>query len=246
MLRCACEERTQSQHENISVSLRQGVATIAPAASCQWEALLATTVADVPLRRLRRDRAAVRPQGISRAYETCWARMTIRVVMRHTVSVGLLLLSGCEATRNMGNDFARLTSPQPPSAQPKKKPAAAGSAATASPRRLPLPKSPPSATETAAAAPAPRSSDAPAVTFAGKSESEIRAMLGTPTSEEERPPGKRWRYRDGQCTLDVQLYPDVQTKQFGTLAYEVKSDDNTDEGKRLCLAQFQSRVQARN
>ena len=60
------------------------------------------------------------------------------------------------------------------------------------------------------------------------------------------PPAKRWRYRDGQCTLDVQLYPDVQTKQFGTLAYEVKSDDNTDEGKRLCLAQIQSRVQARH
>jgi hypothetical protein len=84
------------------------------------------------------------------------------------------------------------------------------------------------------------------VVLSGKSENEIRAMLGTPTSEEERSPGKRWRYRDGQCTLDVQLYPDVQTKQFGTLAYEVKSDDNSDEGKRLCLAQFQSRVQARN
>ncbi|MCC2690472.1 MAG: hypothetical protein K0S21_3275 [Rhizobiaceae bacterium] len=70
-------------------------------------------------------------------------------------------------------------------------------------------------------------------------------MLGAPTSEEDRPPGKRWRYRDGQCTLDVQLYPDVQTKQFGTLAYEVKSDDNTDEGKRVCLAQLQSRAQTR-
>ena len=61
-------------------------------------------------------------------------------------------------------------------------------------------------------------------------------MLGAPTSEEDRPPGKLWRYRDGQCTLVVQLYPDVQTRQFGTLAYEVKSDDNTDEGKRVCTA----------
>ena len=88
--------------------------------------------------------------------------------------------------------------------------------------------------------------DGAAVTLSGKSEAELRDVLGTPTSEEDRPPGKRWRYRDGQCTLDVQLYPDVQTKQFGTLAYEVKSDDNTDEGKRLCLAQIQSRVQARH
>src|SRR5262249_32730556 len=94
-------------------------------------------------------------------------------------------------------------------------------------------------------APARSPSDGAAVALAGKSEDELRALLGAPTSEEDRPPGKRWRYRDGQCTLDVQLYPDVQTKQFGTLAYEVKSDDNTDEGKRLCLAQLQSRVQAR-
>ena len=80
----------------------------------------------------------------------------------------------------------------------------------------------------------------------GKSETELRAVLGAPTSEEERPPGKLWRYRDGQCTLVVQLYPDIKTKQYDTLAYEVKSDDNTDEGKRVCLAQLQSRASARH
>ena len=74
---------------------------------------------------------------------------------------------------------------------------------------------------------------------------EIRALLGPPTEEVERPPGKQWRYQDGQCTLYVQLFPDIQTKQFGTLSYAVKSDNDTDEGTRLCLAQFQSRVQAR-
>ena len=39
------------------------------------------------------------------------------------------------------------------------------------------------------------------------------------------------------------LYPDVETKQFGALAYEVKSHDDTDEGKRACTAQLQSRAQ---
>ena len=103
----------------------------------------------------------------------------------------------------------------------------------------------PSAASDAAANPlAPSPAHGPAVQLAGKSEDELRALLGSPTNEEDRPPGKRWRYRDRQCTLDVQLYPDVRTKQFETLAYEVKSDDNTDEGRRLCLAQLQSRVQA--
>ena len=32
-------------------------------------------------------------------------RMTIRSLVRHTVGVGLLLLSGCEAARNMRDDF---------------------------------------------------------------------------------------------------------------------------------------------
>ena len=118
--------------------------------------------------------------------------------------------------------------PRPPASATLATPPASGeAAATDTPQR----RSPP---------------DGAAVTLSGKSEAELRDMLGTPTSEEDRPPGKRWRYRDGQCTLDVQLYPDVQTKQFGTLAYEVKSDDNTDEGKRLCVAQIQSRVQARH
>ena len=101
------------------------------------------------------------------------------------------------------------------------------------------------AADAAANLPAQPPPSGPAVSLAGKSENELRALLGSPASEEDRPPGKRWRYRDGQCTLDVQLYPDVQTKQFGTLAYEVRSDDNTDEGRRLCLAQLQSRLQAR-
>jgi glucose/arabinose dehydrogenase len=173
--------------------------------------------------------------------------MAIRSLARHGITVGLLLLSGCEAARSMRDDFNRLTSSQ--AAAQKAQPARSTNA-PARPRPAPAT---PTSQEASAAPSAPVSDEppasviaAPAVSLAGKSEIELRAMLGAPTSEEDRPPGKRWRYRDGQCTLDVQLYPDVQTKQFGTLAYEVKSDDNSDEGKRLCLAQLQSRAQTRH
>jgi hypothetical protein len=177
--------------------------------------------------------------------------MTIRGLMTQTVGLGLLLMSGCQTARtNIGDDFARLmSSPQASTqsrstaGQPTARPRTTVSTATAAPS---TPTNPASAAAEAgpSVASASPSSNGATVALAGKSENELRAMLGAPTSEEDRPPGKRWRYRDGQCTLDVQLYPDVQTKQFGTLAYEVKSDDNTDEGKRLCLAQLQSRVQA--
>jgi hypothetical protein len=153
----------------------------------------------------------------------------------------------------MRDDFARLTSAQPTA---RKVQPARSVASTTRPRATPpaststdAPVDAPTTATTAVSddPPArPAATGGPALSLAGKSETELRAMLGAPTSEEDRPPGKRWRYRDGQCTLDVQLYPDVQTKQFGTLAYEVKSDDNTDEGKRVCLAQLQSRAQARH
>ena len=179
--------------------------------------------------------------------------------MRQTVGVGLLLLSGCEAARNMRDDLFRLTSSQPTaqksqsaksvaSTRPRTTPPASttDAAAVAATATSDEPPALPAATATSDEPPArPAATGSPALSLVGKSETELRAMLGAPTSEEDRPPGKRWRYRDGQCTLDVQLYPDVQTKQFGTLAYEVKSDDNTDEGKRVCLAQLQSRAQTR-
>ena len=69
-------------------------------------------------------------------------------------------------------------------------------------------------------------------------------MFGQPSSTEDRPPGKILHYRDGMCALDVRMFPDVQTRQFGTLSYEVKSDDNSDQGKRACLAQLRTRANA--
>jgi glucose/arabinose dehydrogenase len=193
-------------------------------------------------------RAAFGPHGLfTDSPRGSGSGMTINLV-RNSIAVGLLLLSGCEAARNMRDDFSRLASSQPAAqrSQPAK-----SVASTTRPRTASTASTSPDVPD---AAPATVSNNPPArpattggpLTLAGKSETELRAMLGAPTSEEDRPPGKRWRYRDGQCTLDVQLYPDVQTKQFGTLAYEVKSDDNTDEGKRVCLAQLQSRAQARH
>ena len=184
--------------------------------------------------------------------------MTIRSLVAQTVGVGLLLLTGCEASRNMRDDLLRLasfpaqksqsaksvTSTRPRTTPPASTTDAAAVAATATSDE---PPTLPAATATSNEPPVrPAATGNPALSLVGKSETELRAVLGSPTSEEDRPPGKWWRYRDGQCTLVVQLYPDVQTKKFGTVAYEVKSDDNTDEGKRVCLVQLQSRAQTRH
>jgi glucose/arabinose dehydrogenase len=168
-------------------------------------------------------------------------RMTLGFLATRTLGAGLgmLLLSGCEAMRA---DFARLTSPTPAAATTARKPSPPPAARPVKPVAV--------AAATAAAstlAPAPDApvAEGPPPVLTGLRESELRAMLGPPTSEENRPPGKQLRYRNGKCTLDIQLYPDVETKQYGTLAYKVKSDDDTDEGRRLCLAQLRSRIPAR-
>jgi hypothetical protein len=166
-------------------------------------------------------------------------------LFKQTLGVGfLLLLSSCQVARNAQSDLNRLVNSDP-LASPKPKPAASAPR-TATAAAAPKPATTAEPAEPAvASAPAKLTTTAAPVDLIGKSEGELRTLLGPPTSVEERAPGKTWHYREGQCTVDIQLYPDVQTKQFGTLAYEVKSDDNTDEGKRGCLAQLQSRAQAK-
>ena len=163
-------------------------------------------------------------------------------LFKQTLGVGfLLLLSGCQVARNAQSDLNRLVNSDP-FASPKPAASAPRSATAAAP---PKPVATPEPAVASAPAPAKLTTTATPVELIGKSEGELRTLLGPPTSVEERAPGKTWHYREGQCTVDIQLYPDVQTKQFGTLAYEVKSDDNTDEGKRGCLAQLQSRAPAK-
>ena len=175
--------------------------------------------------------------------------MKIRSLTKLTVGIGLLLLSGCEVARSARDDLVRLTSPKPaaPTSSQVRKAAPSSQAARGqAPQSATSPYEPSFTSDaTTVQTAASPSKEAPAVDLAGAGENKLRALLGAPTIEEDHPPGKRWQYRDGKCTLDVQLYPDVQTKQLSTLAYKVKSDDNTDEGQRLCVAQLQSRLQAR-
>lgn len=179
--------------------------------------------------------------------------MLKKSLYRQTLILGLFLLSGCELSRGAQRDFSRLVNGGNPFATASASRAPAQTY-TSSARPAPVaaaPKAPESKPEdpkadpqqAAASTPAPPSAPSAPVTLVGKSEGQVRAMLGPPTSVEERAPGKTWHYRDGRCSVDVQLYPDVQTRQFGTLAYEVRSDDNSDQGKRDCMARLRSRSQ---
>ena len=167
--------------------------------------------------------------------------MLQKSLYRQTLVLSFLLLSACDVAQNAQRDFNRVMHSSFNSPTPSY-----SSQARVVPRpAAPKPDSKP--TEEAKSEPAPPTAiSAPPsqdVNLMGKSEGQVRAILGPPTSVEERAPGKTWHYRDGQCSVDVQMYPDVKTRQFGTLAYKVNSDDNSDEGRRECLARFRSRAQ---
>jgi hypothetical protein len=89
-----------------------------------------------------------------------------------------------------------------------------------------------------ASKPAAISAQAAPVQLVGMNEGEVQALLGTPSMVEDHAPGKTWRFRKHDCVLSVALYPDVQTRVFRTLSYEVSSDDNNAGAKQLCETKF--------
>lgn len=84
----------------------------------------------------------------------------------------------------------------------------------------------------------------PELAVVGLSETQLQLRLGRPMADEPHPPGRIWRYRGDGCTVSLSLYPDVRTKVFRTLAYEVISDDDSTERKRDCLAGFNTSLAA--
>jgi len=79
----------------------------------------------------------------------------------------------------------------------------------------------------------------------GWNESEIKTVFGTPAVQEDHAPTKQMVYHAKKCTMNVTLYPEVETKQFHVLNYEVNSDDGSAKRQQVCVAEFSSRLPAK-
>jgi len=77
----------------------------------------------------------------------------------------------------------------------------------------------------------------------GLDEASLRAFLGEPTTQEDTAPSKLWVYHRRQCTMNVTLYPDVETKKFHALNYEVNANDSSAR-QQQCTTQFASQLSA--
>jgi hypothetical protein len=162
--------------------------------------------------------------------------MKVKTLNRTMGVIALTALCGC------ADPTASRTASAPPA--PQEQTASTGPIALTAP---PAPASPAKAAPTrrrdAAAKPSAPASAAPTAQIApaqlvGMDEGEVQALLGSPSTVEDHAPGKTLRFRKHDCVLSVALYPDVQTRVFHTLSYEVTSDDHIAGAKQLCETKF--------
>ena len=76
------------------------------------------------------------------------------------------------------------------------------------------------------------------VQLVGLDETEVQKLLGAPAAVENHSPGKTLRFRRQDCVLSLALYPDVESRVFRTLSYEVTSDDNNAGTTQSCRSKF--------
>jgi hypothetical protein len=158
--------------------------------------------------------------------------MSVKTLNRTLCGIALMALSGC----------ASPTPPPPPASTPAAQDASSAGpiALVVPPSQAPVKPAPVKRHDdhkaTAASAAVPPS--AAPVQLVGMDEGAVQALLGTPSTVEDHAPGKTWRFRKHECVLSVALYPDVQTRVFRTLSYEVTSDEHNAGAKQLCETKF--------
>lgn len=87
--------------------------------------------------------------------------------------------------------------------------------------------------------------ESPDIGAVGLEESKVRNLFGVPVSEVDDAPAKRLSYKTGACSIEFTLYPDVDTRTYRTLTLEVRNDDGTPKGQRICVADLKSRIEDR-
>ncbi|MFV3129081.1 hypothetical protein [Niveispirillum sp. KHB5.9] len=98
-------------------------------------------------------------------------------------------------------------------------------------KRVAGPKPPP-------AVPVETAPPAPSLQPIGLNEEALQKLLGQPSAIRDETPAKVLSFRRSECALNLTLYPDVETRVFRTLSYEVTSDDHDERTAKLCHARF--------
>lgn len=72
----------------------------------------------------------------------------------------------------------------------------------------------------------------------GLTELETLRLLGAPLRKADIPPAKYWQYASRRCVLRVFFFMEMDSRDFRTLSYELKSVNNDPAVDQQCLADF--------
>jgi hypothetical protein len=64
---------------------------------------------------------------------------------------------------------------------------------------------------------------------------QISRLLGEPAFRTEQPPAKVWSYAGSGCAMRVFVYPDIKSRVFRALTYEIQGTDGSPLAKRRCF-----------
>jgi hypothetical protein len=64
---------------------------------------------------------------------------------------------------------------------------------------------------------------------------QISRLLGEPAFRTEQPPAKVWSYAGSGCAMRVFVYPDIKSRVFRALTYEIQGTDGSALAKRRCF-----------
>jgi len=94
-------------------------------------------------------------------------------------------------------------------------------------------------------APAPALAEEPGLDprrLIGLSFAQMAALLGQPALQEERPPARAWAYNAATCVLTIFFYPDIATREFRALTYELKMESASEAERGRCLRDLRPRL----
>lgn len=172
------------------------------------------------------DRAAIQAPGVDSLF---WGAMTLLAAAAGLVSCA---------------DRSVVPADQPTQVAVAPVPAIVAVAPAVTPAPVPRHKPPPPARTSAAAAAAPLPLDGPAdrsidpARLVGLTEQETLRLLGVPSRKADAPPAKYWQYASQRCVLRVFFFMEMDSRDFRTLSYELKSVNNDPTVDQQCLADF--------
>ena len=88
---------------------------------------------------------------------------------------------------------------------------------------------------------------APAVDMdklAGADRPRIRSLLGPADEVRAQPPGETWIYREGKCSVELYLFPQVSASQYAVLGHRFLPSSLGEEERTACLTKLASRTPA--